>query len=857
MKNLKIYLLVFLTITLIPCLLKAQQPTNITLQLKWKHQFQFAGYYAAIEKGYFKEVGINVNLIEAIEGQNPSDAVFDGRAEFGVCTSDILLLRAKNKKAVVLATIFQHSPQILLASKQAGIDHVQDLIGKKIALEPNAADIIAYMDSEGVSLDECIISEHTFNADLLIKGGLNAISAYSTDEPFILKQANFEYTIISPVMGGIDFYGDVLFTTEEYIKKNPTLVKNFREASLKGWKYAMEHPDEVIGLIYNKYSKRHSIEHLKFEANQMKNLIMADVVEIGYSNPGRWLTISETYKKLDMLPGSFTTKGLLYAEYEEPVPKIPWKLIGMFLSIIVIIGSATYFYYYTTTKLKKEIEIRGRMEKNLVASEEKHRILFLNSPDAYLIIVDGVFFDCNKAAEIMLGGNRSQIVGQSPSIISPEFQPNGKRSSDAANQKIKEALLQGTNSFEWLHRRFDGTDLHVEVSIASMTLEGKPALFTTWRDISRRMKAEEEKRKGEAIYSAILNASPDAITISDLTGHYIMVSPSAVTMAGLNSEDEMIGRNIMEFITPQDKELSRSNFELMLQGEKTGPNQYQGLKASGSFIDIEVNGSIIKDANGQPELLVFSSRDITERKKSESEIKYKNQQLEKLNSEKDKFFSIIAHDLRGPFNGFLGLTEIMAKQFDSITLTELMNISVSMNKSANNLFNLLNNLLEWSRMQQGNINFEPKAIPILPFVTSTLQTIIEPATKKGIEVTIDIPENLQVFADENMLASTLRNLASNAVKFTPSGGKVSITAKPTVDNKIEISVKDSGIGMDSEMLENMFKLDVSISRKGTDGEPSTGLGLLLCKDFIEKHGGRIWAESEEGKGSGFYFTLPA
>jgi signal transduction histidine kinase len=238
-------------------------------------------------------------------------------------------------------------------------------------------------------------------------------------------------------------------------------------------------------------------------------------------------------------------------------------------------------------------------------------------------------------------------------------------------------------------------------------------------------------------------------------------------------------------------------------------------------------------------------------------INHKNTELASVNAQKDKFFSIIAHDLRGPFNGFLGLTEIMAKQFDSITLTELMNISASMNKSANNLFNLLNNLLEWSRMQQGNINFEPKVIPILPFATSTLQTIMEPATKKGIEVTIDIPENLQVFADENMLASTLRNLASNAVKFTPSGGKVSITAKPIVDNNIEISVKDSGIGMDSEMLGNMFKLDVSISRKGTDGEPSTGLGLLLCKDFIGKHGGKIWAKSEEGKGSTFYFTLPA
>ncbi|MFZ4547297.1 MAG: ATP-binding protein [Bacteroidales bacterium] len=237
-------------------------------------------------------------------------------------------------------------------------------------------------------------------------------------------------------------------------------------------------------------------------------------------------------------------------------------------------------------------------------------------------------------------------------------------------------------------------------------------------------------------------------------------------------------------------------------------------------------------------------------------INDKNTELASANAQKDKFFSIIAHDLRGPFNGFLGLTQLLAEGISSFTLNELQEISMGMNKSANNLYNLLNNLLEWSRMQQGTINFEPKAIPILPFATSTLQTIMDPATKKGIDVTIDIPENLQVFADENMLASTLRNLASNAVKFTPSGGKVSVTAKPTVDNKIEISVKDTGIGMDAEMLENMFKLDVSISRMGTDGEPSTGLGLLLCKDFIEKQGGRIWADSEEGNGSTVYFTLP-
>ena len=264
-----------------------------------------------------------------------------------------------------------------------------------------------------------------------------------------------------------------------------------------------------------------------------------------------------------------------------------------------------------------------------------------------------------------------------------------------------------------------------------------------------------------------------------------------------------------------------------------------------------------KDPSGKVIRISRVEIDITDRKNTEEQINNKNEQLEKLNSEKDKFFSIIAHDLRGPFNGFLGLTQIMAEQLTSLTLVELQEISKGMNKSAKNLFSLLNNLLEWSRMQRGSINFEPKSIPLLPFVNTTLQPTIDTANTKGIGVNILVPENINVFADENMLSSTISNLASNAIKFTPKGGSVSLSAKSTADGPVEFSIQDTGIGMDPETLDNMFKLDVSISRKGTEGEPSTGLGLLLCKDFIDRHGGKIWAESEEGKGSTFYFTLPA
>jgi signal transduction histidine kinase len=189
-------------------------------------------------------------------------------------------------------------------------------------------------------------------------------------------------------------------------------------------------------------------------------------------------------------------------------------------------------------------------------------------------------------------------------------------------------------------------------------------------------------------------------------------------------------------------------------------------------------------------------------------------------------------------------------------LKELQHIAVSMRNSANNLFGLLENLLEWSRMQRGITGFDPRPISLIRLITDSIQSVTGPADKKGIDIVYNIPENLEVFADVNMIGSTIRNLVSNAVKFTFKGGWITIGATPMPDHSVLISVKDSGIGMNKTILHNLFNLDEQTNRKGTDDEPSTGLGLLLCKDFIEKHNGKLWVDSTEGTGSTFCFSLP-
>lgn len=236
-------------------------------------------------------------------------------------------------------------------------------------------------------------------------------------------------------------------------------------------------------------------------------------------------------------------------------------------------------------------------------------------------------------------------------------------------------------------------------------------------------------------------------------------------------------------------------------------------------------------------------------------LKEKNALISSINNQKDKFYSIIAHDLKGPFNGFLGLTELMADDIDNMSNEEIKFAASNMRSSAKNLFNLLENLLEWSRMEQNLIPFTPKKYQLESFVLDSIVTLRDNASKKEITINTNIPSSFAIFADKNMFQAVVRNIVLNAIKFTPKKGTIDIQATQK-HTDIIIAVKDTGIGMCPKTIDELFKIDIQNNRIGTDNEPSTGLGLILCKEFIEKHNGKIWAESEEGNGSIFFISFP-
>lgn len=366
-------LVVFMPVPLASALSAAEASDldPVTLKLKWRHQFQFAGYYAAIAQGYYAEEGLEVTLIEASPGEDPAEAVLAGKAQYGVGTSEIILWRDKGEPLVVLAVIMQHSPLVLLARRDAGINGIHDLVGKRIMIEPLSAELFAYFQYEGLGVDSLHIQYHSQNTEDLLTGKTDAMSAYSTDEPFLLSEAGLDFMTFTPRAAGIDFYGDLLFTTEAEIRDHPERVRAFRRASLRGWQYAMNHPDEMIDLILG-MSDRKTADHLHFEAEKMRQLMHPDIVQIGHMYEGRWRHIATTYADFGMLANpDQVLRGFLYDPDPEPdLRRLYWS-IGILAGVGIIAISFVLPLHWLNRRLRHQIHQRERMEKELRREKER------------------------------------------------------------------------------------------------------------------------------------------------------------------------------------------------------------------------------------------------------------------------------------------------------------------------------------------------------------------------------------------------------------------------------------------------------------------------------------------------------
>lgn len=355
-------------------------------------------------------------------------------------------------------------------------------------------------------------------------------------------------------------------------------------------------------------------------------------------------------------------------------------------------------------------------------------------------------------------------------------------------------------------------------------------------------------------FEQFFNLSPDPVFITRLNDElFVDCNDSFTNIYGYKKEN-IVGNTSLHFGLWGNND-NRNMFYSIVR-EKGSFENYETVfqKNDKEPIDVLLSANIVKFKDVPHVICV--SRNISDRKRIEKEIKDKNQELLKLNSEREKFYSIIAHDLKSPFQGLIGSSEILAEQYNSLSEKEKLSFIDGIKNLSRNSYRLLENLLEWTMLQTGNMSFTLEHFNLLVELHPTISLLKQTASNKEIEFNYEIDNMLFISADKNMLSTIIRNLVSNSIKFTNRNGKINLTVEK-IDGSIKFSVSDNGIGMEKEILDKLFTLDKSYRNKGTENEKGTGLGLLLCKEMIERHGGNISVNSESEKGTTFYFTLPS
>ncbi|WP_372644725.1 ATP-binding protein [Ancylomarina sp.] len=358
----------------------------------------------------------------------------------------------------------------------------------------------------------------------------------------------------------------------------------------------------------------------------------------------------------------------------------------------------------------------------------------------------------------------------------------------------------------------------------------------------------------EARFKQLLKNSFDMIVLIGANGVQSYVSESCEKILGYKPE-ELINISVIDkMIHPDDQGRAILALQNIIQNSANGGIQYRHRHKNGGWVYLEAFGTN-QISNPAVKSIILNVRDITDRMNAKQALIESETSLRDLNATKDRFFSIIAHDLKSPFNGILGFSKLLEAEVHDKNYEAVEEYAHIIHNASQRAMNLLTNLLVWSRSQMGKIKYTPENCDLEVLFNEIAELLNDSAQQKSITISSEIENNSVVFVDKNMICTILRNLISNGIKFTKSGGTITICAHPKVDEWL-ITVSDNGVGISNEAIDKLFLMEYSYSTLGTQKEVGTGLGLLLCKEFVSMHGGRIWVESEVGKGSTFYFSIP-
>ncbi len=832
---------------------------KLSLQLPWHHQFQFAGYYMAKELGYYRDAGLDVEINSVKQKHNVVETVLSGEADFGVASSGLLVERSLGKPIVAVATIFQDSATVFLSLKSSGIREPQDLIGKRVMLSPGyqSQALLALLHQEKV-FDKIILQKTNYNLDSLLNGETDAFNAYSTNEPFLAKSKNQPVNIIDPRDYGIHFYGDTLFTTQSMIDKQPERVENFRRASLKGWKYALQNVEETIALIKKDYGVEKSLPALRFEANAIRGVIKPEKIPIGSMDLAQWAQITQYFIVNEQISPSFRLDSrFLY----QPPKGIDWKQLTpiLFGSVLVftLLIALLLFIYYTGQQTNNALA-------NLKVSEQRYRDLVESVPGLIYTFIPSQGGSCYSPRIKQILGHPVEHFIENPTLWHDSIHPDDVQMVDSILAEIKPdtvyeleyRIVDKAGDWHWFSDRF----------VKRTSPENGEQINGHATDITERKQAQQKQTEVDQRLRAALNAVSDGIWDWDVVTGETTVDWRTKEIFGLDGEKEYSAEELFQYVDPEDLPRIKQALEDHISGKI---DQYDRTfrihRPDGGMRWVRGRGKVIeRNEAGNALRMIGTNTDITTPKLNEQ----RQQELEEQLRQHYKMEAIgtmaggIAHDFNNSLAVIIGNIEMANLKLpkDSPVLRYIDQVKTAANRSKE----LVKQILLYSRQELQNQ--QPVRISLVIEETLGLLRPTIPSSV-DIEYTADkASKNLTISADSTQLQQILINLSSNAIHAMEEKGllKIELTsiqlaqAELPADknlkagNYIKLTVSDNGRGMSEEILKKAF--DPFFTTKEVN--QGTGMGLSVVHGIVERHAGFIEAQSVAGQGSQFTIYLP-
>jgi len=873
----------------------------VTLQLKWKHQFQFAGYYIAKAHGYYREEGLDVTLKEHTPNLNVVTEVLEKRAQFGVGNADLLLNYYSKKSVVALGAIFQHTPNALLSREETGITHPEDLRGKRVMLgvTPSPA-IWTMLTKHGITMNDIVVQNHSWNTEAIVSGNTDAIEVYLMDQPYALDKVGIKTNIMRPLTFGVDYYGDILFTSKMYAKNSPKMVEAFTRASLKGWEYAMAHVDEVINIILTEYTTHKSADELHYEAEVMRELIMPKLMPIGSMSKARWQHIADSFAEVGMVRNPPPLDDFLYIPMEQRRQEIMTTFTPYLTGISVAITMAILMLLFFNRRLTRGIEKRTKeLDRN---RESLRQVIDLMPNMIYAKNREGEFILVNRTMADSLGTTVEALTGVRQEDVHPDQNQTHRMQEDDnvvfdtgfPKVNMEEPYLFADGTIHWLQTtRLPFTSANTD----------EPAVLTLCVDITNRRIANQALKASEERFRGVFNQTYQLSGILDLAGTLTQTNETAIKVFGL-SPSEVLNKPFWEAPwwnhDPKAQEWLKDAIRRAAKGE-TIRKEVAHPMPSGEMMIVDFSLKPARNEEGEISFLIPEGRDITSLKQSEEKLRRLNEELEHRVEKRTESLALakeelvqsleqlqlaqeelilseklaalgglvagVAHEINTPLG--VGVTassflqekiKELSASFDKGDLkrSDLEKFIQTGTESSESILVNLERAAEliksFKKVAADQSSEQARKFNLHSYVDEVLLSL-RPRYKRTGHVIENQCQDIEIYSYPGAFMQIINNLLINSLTHAyEEDGAGSIRMAGTVaEDKLTFTFSDDGSGMSPEIMNKAFEPFFTTNRE----KGGTGLGLhIVFNTVTQTLRGTIRLDSAPGQGTTYTITMP-